>query len=310
MKTSWIFLLFLSGLFAYCGKPHKSKKSDLNAMTIGYNLSAPDRVYILPDELQEISGITELDSSKIACIQDEREIVYIYDLERNQILSQTDYGFDGDYEEITRVGKSFYILRSDGMLSEINNFESAKVKRSTYTTGIPYKDNEGLCYDQKNDRLLITPKETPGKGSGENGKRFIYGFSLTLKKLIQEPVFSIELSDIDSFAIANKVKVPMKDKKKGNKREPDIKFKISAIDVHPITGRLFLLSSIDKLLFVFNMNNKIEYMASLNPGLFKQPEGITFMKNGDMYISNEGKKKSPTLVRFNYRPATEIIPNK
>jgi hypothetical protein len=41
-------------------------------------------------------------------------------------------------------------------------------------------------------------------------------------------------------------------------------------------------------------------MERLNPDLFNQPEGITFMKNGDLFISNEGKKKSPTLVRFNY----------
>ena len=55
-------------------------------MDIGYNLSAPDRVYILPKKLKEISGITEIDSSRIACIQDEREIVFIYDLNSGQII--------------------------------------------------------------------------------------------------------------------------------------------------------------------------------------------------------------------------------
>jgi len=71
---------------------------------------------------------------------------------------------------------------------------------------------------------------------------------------------------------------------------------------HPKTGKLFLLSSADQLLFVLNMNNEIEYIERLNPDLFKQPEGITFMENGDMFISNEGKKKSATLVRFKYSP--------
>ena len=306
MKKSRIFLLFLTCIFSFCDKPHK--KSVDSFMRIGYNLSAPDRVYVLPQVLQEISGIAEIDSSKIACIQDERETVFIYDLNSSQIISRIDCGYSGDYEGIARVDSTLYILRSDGVLTEIKNFKSDKFIRSTYTTDIPWKDDEGICYEPNNNNLLITPKETPHRGSEDKDKRFIYGFSLTSKKLIQEPVFTIDLSVIDSLAIENNIKVPMKDKKKGKKKDPDIEFRISAIEIHPITGRLFLLSSVDRLLFVMNMNNEIEYMERLNPALFKQPEGITFMKNGDMYISNEGKKKSATLVRFNYRPA--LISNK
>ena len=54
------------------------------------------------------------------------------------------------------------------------------------------------------------------------------------------------------------------------------------------------------MLFVFDMNGTIEYMEKLNPDIFNQPEGITFLKNGDMLISNEGQNKNPTLLRFNY----------
>jgi hypothetical protein len=48
------------------------------------------------------------------------------------------------------------------------------------------------------------------------------------------------------------------------------------------------------------MNGTIEYSEKLNPELFNMPEGITFFKNGDMLISNEGKDKYPTILRFNY----------
>jgi hypothetical protein len=64
---------------------------------------------------------------------------------------------------------------------------------------------------------------------------------------------------------------------------------------------MFLLSSVDKLLFVFNTKNELEFIEQLNPDMFKQPEGITFMKNGDLFISNEGIKKSATLVQFKYK---------
>lgn len=291
-------------MFTSCNHQKKHKKSAPIDTGFGYNLSVPDLVYKLPLVLQEISDITVIDSSKIACVQDERETVFIYDLNSSQITSRIDCGYSGDYEGIAKADETIYVLRSDGMITEIKNFKSPDFIRSTYLTGIAYKDNEGLCYDPSRNILLITPKETPGKGSGMKKERFIYGFSLSTKKLIQEPVFTINLSAIDNFALTNNSKVPMKEKKNGKKKEPDIKFQISAIAIHPITGGLFLLSSVDKLLFVINRKNEIEFIEKLNPNLFKQPEGITFMKNGDMYISNEGKKKPATLIQFKYRPAT------
>jgi len=301
MKKSWLLLLILTCIFASCDQHHKSKKSKVPLMDIGYNLTAPDRVYNLPKKLKEISGITEIDSSRIACIQDEREIVFIYDLKSDQITRKIDCGYKGDYEGIARVDSTLYILRSDGEITEIKNFETDKYVRSYFHSGIPWKDNEGLCYDPTNNCLLITSKEIPQKGSENRDKRFIYGFNLTSNKPVQEPVFTIDLSSIDSFAVANNIKVPMKDKKKGKKKEPDIRFQVSDLAIHPVTGRLFLLSSVDKLLFVINMKNEIEHIERLDPDLFGQPEGITFMKNGDMIISIEGQKKSATLVRFNYR---------
>jgi hypothetical protein len=271
-------------------------------MDIGYNLSSPDSVYILPKKLKEISGITEIDSSRIACIQDEREIVFIYDLNSGQITRKIDCGFKGDYEGIARVDSTLYILRSDGEITEIRNFETDEFIRSTFPSGIPWKDDEGICYDPTTNYLLITTKEIPRKGSGNRDKRFIYGFDLTSKRPVPEAVFTIDLSVIDSFALVHAIKVPMKDKKKGKSKDPDIRFQVSDLAIHPLTGKLFLLSSADKLLFVFNTKNEIEYIGRLKPDLFIQPEGITFMKNGDMYISNEGQKKPATLVRFNYRP--------
>jgi hypothetical protein len=105
---------------------------------------------------------------------------------------------------------------------------------------------------------------------------------------------------INKFVLENKIKVPMKNGKKGHKNEPDIEFRPSAIGIHPITNRLFVLSGMEKLLFVFDMNGEIEYIEKLDPELFVQPEGITFLKNGDMLISNDMRKKKPSILRFNY----------
>ncbi len=275
----------------------------------GYNLSDPDRIYVLPKVLKEISGITEKDDASIVCVEDNHETIYIYDINKSKITRQLAVGGKGDFEGVTRVDKTLYILRSDGLLSEITDYESGNFKKTTYSTGIPWNDNEGLCYDHKNNRLLIGPKEIPGKQSEFKGLRFIYGFSLDSKKLAKEPAFTFYLSEIERFALENNIKVPTKGKPKKKKAKPDIKFSISALGIHPMTDRLFVLSARDKLLFVFDMNGNIENIEKLNSDLFRQPEGITFMKNGDMYISNEGKSKKqkpPTILRFIFRRSSQL----
>ena len=298
MRLFYIKLLLMIFPLVSCGQ--SGNKVSTQKLNIGYDLSSPDRVYILPTNLTEISGITELDGSTIACVQDEHETVYIYDINKNQTVRQIFTGYDGDYEGITRVNKTIYILRSDGVLTEIAGYDTEKFKRTTWQTNIPWQDNEGLCYDPKNNRLLIAPKEIPKKDSGQKDFRLVYSFNLATKKLSPDPVLRLNLEEIKKFALDNKVKVPMKDKKKGGKEEPDIKFQVSAIGIHPVTGKLFVISGPERILFVFDMKGKIVFMERLSGDMFRQPEGITFMKNGDMFISNEGKEKAPTLVRFNY----------
>jgi len=264
---------------------------------ISYDLSNPDRILVLPRSLHEISGVTEIDASSVACVQDEHGVLFIYDILKNQIRKQFYFSYNGDYEGIARVDQAIYVLRSDGALFGIINFESPGFKRVSYITGIPSKNNEGLCYDQKNNRLLIAAKDNIGK---DKDKRAIYGFDLNSKKLNKEPIFEFDLSLLERFALENKIKVPMSSNKKGEKK-PDIKLRTSAIAIHPLTNRLYVLSAIEPMLFVFDMNGNIEFMEKLNPDHCNQPEGLTFLKNGDMLISNEGQNKSPTLVRFNYK---------
>lgn len=266
----------------------------------GYNLPAPDKIYNLPPSLHEISGITAVDTSSVACIQDEHGLVFIYDLNRNSITKQISFGSDGDYEGIARVNNALYVLRSDEVLTEIVNFTSANSPKNAYDTGIPGKDAEGLCYDPKNNRLLIAPKEISSDNPSNQATRNIYGFNLASKTLIKGTVMSFDIKKIEEFAVKNDIKVPMKGKK-GEEKVPDINMKISAIGIHPVTYKLYAISGPERLLFVFDMKGNLESLERLDKDLFAQPEGITFMENGDMLISNEGAKGIPTIVRFNYR---------
>jgi len=296
MKAFLYWLLFLTNLF-FLNSPADGQSGN-TLRRIEYDLSSPDKVYVLPPALFEISGMTETDASTIACIQDEHGLVFFYDINKGQITRQLFFGSEGDYEDIVRVDKTLYVMRSDEFLIEIRDFNSDNFKSASYSTRIPGTNTEGLCFDRKNNRLLIVPKEISDDNPENKDKRFIYGFDLGSKKLIKGAVLRLNIPMIEKFALGNDIKVPMK----GNKgdKEPDIKLKISAICIHPLSDRLYVLSGAERLLLVFDVNGNIEYLERLDKDLFTQPEGITFMKNGDMFISNEGRNAEGTLIRFNY----------
>jgi uncharacterized protein YjiK len=266
-----------------------------------YDLANPITSFVLPDILHEVSGITALDATTLACVQDENGIVFYYDALKRTIARQLTFGGDGDYEGIARAGSNLYVLRSDGVLFEIKEFASVDPLVTEIPTGVPSDNNEGLCYDRNNHRLLIACKEKAGKGPEFKNHRAIYGFDLGTKTLTAEPVFNFDLRAIKQAAPDHHIVLPEKKKKSDDKTEPVLKFKPSAICLHPVTGKLYLISDADHLLFVFDTKGKLEEMARLDPAVFNKAEGLTFFPCGDMLISNEGQEKKPTLIRFGYK---------
>lgn len=291
--------LSLSG----CGNPGSPGEPGLpspekNYSLIGYDLKSPDLRYLLPAVLHEISGITVIDTSTIAAIQDENGVLFFFDLEKGSVRRHFFFHADGDYEGIARVGKTIYVLRSDAVLYEIPDYEEGEFTRTYYRLGLPAAESEGLCYDSGNNRLLIAPKSNIE--DAKKSRRVVYGFDLKKKKLIEKPVIKFDLSEIRKYAEDYLPDLTVPGKKKA-KKEFQIELRPSAIAIHPLTNRLYVISAIEKLLFVFNMEGSVEHIERFDPQLFNQPEGITFLDNGDMLISNEGGAGRATLLRFNYR---------
>jgi uncharacterized protein YjiK len=287
-----IIILTLSQCKNNIGKIEKST---------GYNFKSPDESIELPSVLHEISGLTYIDSINFACIQDENGILFIYDFRDGKIAREFKFFSKGDYEGIARVDDTIYVLRSDGVLFEIADYKSDSIIVIPYQTNIASKDNEGLCYDSENRRLLIACKESTGKGELSKDKRYVFEFNLDSMYLVPDPAFSFDIEKLKEFAKINKVKLPLKGKKKGLSVESVLKFQASEIAIHPLSKKIYILSAEDYMLLVFDKTGKIEQMVMLNHTLFNQPEGITFLENGDMLITNEGPGKGPaTLLRFNY----------
>ena len=134
----------------------------------------------MPKELTEISGLSYMDGQRFACVQDELGKIFIYNAASSSVEKEISFGAAGDYEGLAVVDETIWVLRADGKLFEVSNMNAAKPSVKEYGTHLTLKqDPEGLCYDKKNNRLLIAIK---GAEPGTENYKGIYAFDLQFKK--------------------------------------------------------------------------------------------------------------------------------
>lgn len=265
-----------------------------------YKLSSPDKSYTLPPSLNEISGIAILNENEIACVQDELGFIYVYDLRTLDITKEYKTNLVGDYEGIALVGNTIYLLRSDGVLIEYPDFRSPNMKIKEYILNLPSLNNEGLCYDMKNYRLLIAAKIKPGKEKQDKDIRYIYSFDLKTKVPNNVPILKLNVETIEAKAKELKLPIRYRTDKKTGAQISMFNFRPSEIAVHPLNKNIYVLSANDKLLLILDNAGTIKDLIALDPVLFNKAEGLAFLSNGMMLISNEAQKGKPTLLSFKY----------
>lgn len=223
----------------------------------------------MPSQLKEISGIAYINKNLFACVQDEAGKIFIFNTATNSIEKEIPFSESGDYEGIAVIGSTAYVLRADGKLFEVSNYDTKPnvIMHSTHLT--EKQDIEGLCYDKKNNRLLLSIKENE---PGTKDYKGIYAFDLASKKLAAEPVHKIDLN----HTIWNEV-------------DDKDKIKPADIVVHPTTGDIYILDGPDPKILVMSPDGTTKNLYHLSESEFVQPEGISFTEAGEMYISNEGK---------------------
>ena len=224
----------------------------------------------LPDVLKEVSGISYIDNDRFACVQDELGKIFIYNTAGNNIEKEISFAGKGDFEGIAIVGTTAYVVRADGKLFEVNNYNTKSISVVQHDTPLTAKqDIEGLCYDQKNNRLLLSTK---GKEPGNSDYKGIYAFDLASKKLATKPVHKVDMAA-------------------GKKTQP------SDLEIHPSTGDIYIIDGPNQKLLVMSAEGVEKDLHQLNSSDFAQPEGIAFSKSGELFISNEGKKSSGNIIQ-------------
>lgn len=270
---------------------------DVQQMPPEYNFSQPNDRFVLSSELVEVSGVVIKDHTTLYCVQDELGVVYELSSPNYEINARVTFAPPGDFEGLAISSDNIWALRSDGMLysyliEKPSEVDSVELK-------IPADNSEGLFYDAAKNRLLIGCKSRIGKGKENKDLRYVYAYDLTKKALADTPAFVFQVGDVQKMILAEQLDVPSRQRK--NEEVPIVKFRISAIGIHPVTQQLYVLSATDHMLFVYSRDGMLMEVELLDEKLYNKAEGIAFYPNGDLLITNEGQDGKPTLVRLDYR---------
>jgi len=303
LKQTIILLILL--FFYLIGFPQESDKYKLfehSSYDFPYILSKPTNSWELPKSLVEISGLSYIDKHRLACVQDEKGNIYIFNTETGDIERKIDFGNDGDYEGIEIINKDAWILKSNGTLYKVSNFmNDAETEVNKYTTVLSGKnDSEGLAYDPVNNNLLIACKGHPFVDD-KKGKEFkaIYSFDPETKQLDIKPFLLIEMDTVKYYKDYNTMTelgvefLALLDESKG-----DVSFQPSGIAIHPLTSNIYILASVGNILIVFNRNGVMMAMIKLRLKYYPKPEGICFGPDGTLYISSEGDGEEGTILEI------------
>lgn len=265
----------------------------LHAQT--YRLDRPDAVWDLPPTLREVSGLTfSPGDSFLLAVQDERGTVYALDPTSGAVVRELPITGKGDFEGLTVAGEAVILLRSDGRIFRWTWNGPLPLADTTGTDlGFPAgSDLEGLTVYPANGNLMVAAKDEPNlpvdatKGwyvhDAASGQRLAGSFGLG------RPEFRQMVMALPGGAERRKLLDWL------DKSPEAFPLGPSGIAVHPHSYDIYLLSSRGKVLLV--LGSDPQRLHPLDPGLFRQPEGIAFNRRGDLFIATEGSKKEPARI--------------
>ncbi len=279
-------LYILSALFFSCNNSDRT--------FLPFDFQHPEEIK-LPERLHEISGITLYHKNEVACIQDEKGIIFFYDIKKDKLRSTVTFASNKDFEGIADVNDTLFVLCSNGIISEIE-FQSDTNISTTYSTFLSKNNNcEGLCYDERFRRLLVACKGKPEKGTAPKSMKAIYSFDLHSKKLIEAPAFIINPDSVQKHFVNHETSIF---RELFTKKEVPFLFEPSDIGIDPLSNDIYILSSVGNTLLDISYEGKIKFAIHLDPAVFKQPEGITFAQDGSMLISDEGRNGKANIIKI------------
>jgi uncharacterized protein YjiK len=288
MIVRTVFAFVLMATLAQC----QSKKDAINEKLnpdFPYAINQPDQSFDVPTSLTELSALSMAEDGNLLTVHDEYGKIYKIDKNSGNIIGEYVFKPDGgDFEGVEMVGKTVYASSSKGSIYIIEQYSDAATQKVEKMSNELLRDAdvEGLGYDAKANRLLLTCKAA----RGDEWSRELWAFDVASKKYSDAAIGSITLKQMQDWLKAHQAEEDsFKDILKSDLSE--FHFGASAFAINPKDGNYYFLSSPGKILLVTQANGQIVNILKLDKKIHAQPEGMTFDNEGTLYISNEGKKE-------------------
>lgn len=273
------WLISLIAVFGSCSMQKGKKKFP---DTPEYTLSDP-KIIRLPAELDEISGIVYYprDTSVFAII-DEDGLLYKIPLKNPKFIRKWTFDKARDFEDLVLIDSTFYVLVSKGDIITLKfQGDSISAEKSDFSdVGKSTMEFESLLKLNDSTLLMIC------KECVQDDKETVssYTYHLSDSGNVYKDYIRFNVNQLNA-----------RQNLKG-------KLKMSAATIHPITGDIYMISSIQNVLYITDSDGNYKASYELNPIIYKQPEGITFTPEGNMIISNEFADEGfGELLLFKYK---------
>jgi hypothetical protein len=278
----WIFTIAAVFLLWGCSGLNSGAGQDAPSPP-GYRLGDPQKI-LLNQSMDEISGFLFYPPmNAFIALNDEQGKLYAIPLDGTRKYDSWRFAKQGDFEDLVFTGKNWYALKSNGNIFAIRNpfTDSSSAENFSFPAG-GRNELESLYFDDLSNQLIAICKSC---SSDDKNEVSAFAFNPVTSQYSSSPVYRINVKEVET---------------KLNQKK--INLKPSAAAIHPVTKELYIIASVNRLLLVAERNGKLKDVYPLKVSLFKQPEGITFAPNGDMYVSNEAQDGIANILKFPYQP--------
>jgi uncharacterized protein YjiK len=243
---------------------------------------APLARWVMPQRLNEISGLALTDDGRLFAHPDERGIVSELDYRRGVVVKQFTLGRRGveaDFEGIAIAGEVMFLMASNGRLYEFREgANGANVEYSVHDLELGKEcEFEGLGYDPAINSLLLVCKKIGIKELKDH--LVIYRWSLEESAGQRLTRVATPVSDLMSS-------------------EGWQEFRPTSIEVDPQSGN-YLVSTAERALVTVNPEGAILSSVQL-PTNHDQPEGITVTPDSMIIISDEAVTRPASITLYRW----------
>jgi len=278
--------LFVCGFLILCQCAQKKSNTMSEKFLHSYSMDEMKTVS-LNTELSEISGLEWVGEDQLWAVEDESGEIFRIDPMTGEVIQKMKFWEKADFEDLVVIDGTAWVLQSNGDLFRVQDPVVTTGKATQFEfPNIGKRDMETILASENGKAIWIFCKNCEIDKGSEGAS--VFRFDLESLQFNSQPFHKLEQKDLKSLLQNQKSKPP--------------KIQPSAAAYHPIDKKIYMISSAGNWLSILDADLNPLEMHWLDTKLFKQPEGITFDPDGNLYISNEASGGKPNLLFFPYKP--------